>query len=142
MGEGVGPLAEFHRLHARFIEQDRPLENVHRGSIQPGTEVNEPPAALRFPFDHGSRGFAGETSRMEEVVVHDDADRSGPFQGGEGRLERTSQRIVKGQEPGGLACPKDKVRESFGPIGEGTNDEGLRRRHAWNLSWRYVCLYP
>ncbi len=66
---------------------------------------------------------------MEQVVILKDSDRAGPLQRGQRGLHRAPQRVVEGEQPGRLTRPKHEVGQAFGPIGEGADDEGLRRGH-------------
>ena len=71
---------------------------------------------------------------MQQVVLLKDADRSGPLQRSQRGFYRASQRVIKGQEPRGFTGPKHEMGKTFGPIGEGAHDEGLRSGHGVNIA--------
>ena len=66
---------------------------------------------------------------MEQVVVRQDAHGSGPFQGGQGGLDRAAQRVVEGEQPGCFAGAQDEVGQPFGPVGEGADHQRLGGGH-------------
>ena len=128
--ESVRALRELHRLHARLIEEHGAFEHVHRRRVQPRPEIHEPSSIGSLALDDGRGRLARESRGVQEIVVQQNADRAGPFEGREGGFHRTAERVVEGQHPRRLARAEDEVRQAFRPIGEGAHDQGLRRGHA------------
>jgi hypothetical protein len=81
---------------------------------------------LIFPLDDRGGRLAGQSGSMEQVVILQNADGTGPLESGKSRLHRATQRIIEGEQPGSLTRPKDEVRQPFRTIVEGADNEGLR----------------
>ena len=132
----MSPLGELDRLHPRLIEENRSLEDIHRRSVEAWTEVHIPAPVLHFSLYHRRGGFAGQPCRMEEIVILENPDGTGPLQGCQGRLNRAPKGVVEGQKPGSLTGPQHKVRETLCSIGESADNECLRGGHAKNIAPR------
>lgn len=127
--EGVGPMGKLDRLHPRLIEKYGAFEHVHRRRIEARAEVDVPPIFLSLALDHRRRGLAGESRRMQHVVVEQDSHRPGPFERGKRRLDGAAERIVEGKQTRCFAGAQDEVRQAFGAIRKRANDESLRSGH-------------
>ena len=133
MRQTMSTLGELHCLDAGLVEQNGALEYVHRRGIQPGTEIDVPPALLRLALDHCCRGFTSEPRGMKLVVILEDPHGPGPLQRGEGGLHRATQRIIEGEQPGRLTGPKHEVRQPFRAVGKRSNHQRLSGSHRGNI---------
>ncbi len=109
MRQPVRPLGELDRLHSRLVEQNGSLEHIHGRRVETGTQIYVAPPVLTLSLDHCSGRFAGQAGRVEQVVILENADGSGPLQRCQRGLYRASERIVERQESGRLTGPKHKV---------------------------------
>ena len=98
MRERMRPLSELDGLDARLVKQHRALEDVHRRSVEPWSEVHELASVFALPFDHRGGCFAGEPRRMEHVVILQNPHDLGPLESGQRDIHRASDGIVKGQD--------------------------------------------
>ena len=141
MRERVGAVGKLDRLDARLIEQDRALEHIHRRRIETRTQVDVGSPGLPLALDHRRRCLARESGSVEHVVVEQNPHRAGPFERSKRRLNRAAQRVVEGQQPRRLPGAQDKVRQPFGPIGEGADDQRLWGGHEGNVKLRSANGY-
>ena len=110
MRERVGALSELHRFDAGLIEQHRAFEDVHRRRVEPRPEIDVLASVGHLPLDDGGGRLARQSSRVHQVVVEENADRAGPFERRERVLDRTTDRIIEGEQPRGLAGASHEVR--------------------------------
>ena len=107
----------------RLVEQDGPLEHVHGRRVEPRAQVDEPPAVGAFALDDRCRRLAGQAGGVQQIVVLQDPHRTGPLERRERGLDRTAERVVERQQARRLAGAEHEVRQPFGPVGEGANDQ-------------------
>jgi hypothetical protein len=80
MGQSVRPLGKLYGLHSGLVEQDGTFEHVHGRRVQPGAEIHEPASLGALALDDGRRRLAGESRRMEHVVIQQNADHPCPLE--------------------------------------------------------------
>ena len=124
-----------------YIDHVNSRGGVHGRRIEPGPQINEPAAVRPLALHHGRRGLAREAGGVEQIVVGEDAHRPGPFQSGERGLHRAAQRVIEGEQAGCLAGAQHEMREPFGPVGEGADDQRLGRSHVWEYTSRAPGVY-
>ena len=109
------------------------LEHIHRRRVEPRTQVDVGPPRLPLPLDHRRRRLAGEPRGMHHVVVEQNArpHRSTPARPARSRPGSRARRRRRGA--GGPPRPEHEVGQTFGPVGEGADDQRLRSGHAGNL---------
>jgi hypothetical protein len=122
MRQRMRPLSELDGFHSGLVEQNRPVEHIHRRRVQSRTKVDESPTLRSLALDDRGSSFAGEPGGMEEVVIEENSDGSGPFEGGERSFHRAAEGLIEGQEPRRLAGPENEVRQSLRTIAEGADD--------------------
>ena len=135
MCERMRPLRELDGFDPGLIEQHTSLENIHRRSVEARPEVHElSPTVGGLPLHDGRRGFAGEPGRVQQIIIGQQADRSGPLERCQRGFDRTARRVIEGEQSGSLICAKQQVRETFGAVEEGSYRQRPGRRHKSKLS--------
>ena len=62
---------------------------------------------------------------MQQIVVEQDPDGTGPLERGQRGLDRAAQRVVEREQPWGFPGAQDEVGQAFSSIGEGANHQRL-----------------
>ena len=135
MRQRVGPLGELDGFDSRFVQQHPALENIHRRSIKTGTQIDELSTTVwGLTLDDGSRGLAGEPSRVQQIIIGEETDRRGPLERRQRRLNRATGGIIEGEQSRSLICAQQQVRKTFGSVEEGSYRQRPRGRHESKLS--------
>jgi hypothetical protein len=71
---------------------------------------------------------------MNEVIVLENPDDAGPFQGSQGSIDGATGHVIERQEPGGFTGPDHEMPEGFGPVSEGPDGESFTRRHTLKIA--------
>ena len=132
MGEGEGAIIKRNTNDSRFLENVLALDRGHRRRVQSRTQKNPAAGIADFAFYHRRCCFAGQPARMQEVVIGENPDNSGPLQGRQRLLDRAPHGIVVRQNARRRPGPQDTVGQRLRVVGEGPDGERGRDGHRWD----------
>jgi hypothetical protein len=71
---------------------------------------------------------------VQQIIIGQEADRSGPLERSQRGFDRTAGRVIEGEQSGSLIRAQQQVRETLGAVEEGSYRQRPGRRHESKLS--------
>ncbi len=132
MGEGERTIIKRNTDHSRFLENVLTLDRGDGRRVQSRTQKNPAAGIADLAFHHRCGRFTGQPTSVQEVVVGEDPDHSGPLQSRQRLLDRAPHGIVVRQNARRCPGPQDTVGQRLSMVGEGPDGERSRDGHRWD----------